>query len=305
MAWTPTPDIDAAVSRLIVRAREGAIGWAAEERDRLTSDLSRRGLLQSGAFLMGKEKLASQELERVGRAAISDVLQFFTQVFGAVPVESMPWIRDTLGSFIDRFANSLGTEAAADRQRQQVDPRGADEQIRRTAIALKRDLDIALAPLEIRAKLAQLTPPEREAQPSAVRYDAFICHASEDKNAVAVPLAERLKAAGYRVWLDRFELKVGDRLLEKIDEGILSSRFGVVILSPQFFAKKWTKRELAGLAAREDAEDRPMILPIRFEISQSQLASLSPTLAAILGVDWSEGIESVMAKLIAVLGRPE
>src|SRR5262245_61847227 len=97
-------------------------------------------------------------------------------------------------------------------------------------------------------------------------------------------------------------LKLGDRLLDKIDEGITTCRFGVVILSPAFFAKQWPKRELSGLAAREDAEDRTIILPVRVNLDQAELTKYSSTLAAILGVDWSAGLDAVVGQIVAVIG---
>lgn len=62
-------------------------------------------------------------------------------------------------------------------------------------------------------------------------FDVFISHASEDKAEIARPLAESLARAGLRVWLDEFELQLGDSLREKIDQGLSLSRFGVVVLS--------------------------------------------------------------------------
>jgi len=41
-------------------------------------------------------------------------------------------------------------------------------------------------------------------------HDVFICHASEDKDAVARPLAKALEARGLTVWLDEFQIKLGD-----------------------------------------------------------------------------------------------
>ena len=41
------------------------------------------------------------------------------------------------------------------------------------------------------------------------RWDAFISHASEDKDTVAIPLVAALQRAGLRVWLDQLELRVG------------------------------------------------------------------------------------------------
>jgi hypothetical protein len=51
-------------------------------------------------------------------------------------------------------------------------------------------------------------------------YDAFICHASEDKLPFVDELAETLRSRRLRIWFDRFTLTVGDGLGEKIGEFI-------------------------------------------------------------------------------------
>ena len=85
-----------------------------------------------------------------------------------------------------------------------------------------------------------------EADVDDLKWDLFISHASEDKESVAMPLAETLRAAGATVWLDAQELKLGDSLSAKIDDGLSRSRFGVVIISRAFLDKDWPKKELAG-----------------------------------------------------------
>ena len=85
-----------------------------------------------------------------------------------------------------------------------------------------------------------------------LKWDVFISYASEDKATVAVPLAEALRQAGVSVWLDAHELRIGDSLSAKIDEGLSLSRFGGVILSPAFLEKHWPKKEFAGLGAKEE-----------------------------------------------------
>ena len=62
-------------------------------------------------------------------------------------------------------------------------------------------------------------------------HDIFISHASEDKERFVRPLAEALRASGdVTVWYDEWELEVGDRLVERINDGLAHSRFGVVVL---------------------------------------------------------------------------
>jgi hypothetical protein len=135
-------------------------------------------------------------------------------------------------------------------------------------------------------------------------WDVFISHASEDKPAVTIPLANVLQRAGLRVWLDRQELRLGDSLLAKIDEGLANSRFGVVILSPSFFAKEWPRRELDGLVALEDAHARSQILPVWHEINKQELAKHSPTLAGLLAANTADGIAAVAGQIVEVVTEP-
>jgi len=93
------------------------------------------------------------------------------------------------------------------------------------------------------------------------KYDLFISHASEDKDFVR-PLAEALRAQRLAVWFDEFELKPGMGLRTSIDQGLLSSRFGLVVLSPAFFAKSWPRWELDGLVQLAHSRPEPTILPI-------------------------------------------
>lgn len=87
---------------------------------------------------------------------------------------------------------------------------------------------------------------EERTAPTTVGYDAFISHATEDKESVVKPLAKQLDRMGYRVWYDEFELTVGDSLRQSIDRGLGTSRYGVVVLSQAFFAKNWPQYELNG-----------------------------------------------------------
>jgi len=109
--------------------------------------------------------------------------------------------------------------------------------------------------------------------------DIFICHASEDKVAVARPLAEGLAARGLTVWLDEYELRIGDGLIRTVDRGLQHSTYGVVIISPAFLLKPWPQRELDGLTTRELAADRIVVLPIWHNVTAEDVREYSSTLA--------------------------
>lgn len=129
-------------------------------------------------------------------------------------------------------------------------------------------------------------------------YDVFLSHASEDKDAVARPLAEALKAAGLRVWYDEHMMMLGDNLRRSIDEGLSKSRFGVVILSNSFFNKQWPERELDGLTALEMGDGRKRIIPIWHGVGQAEVAAHSAPLAGILAASSSEGLQLLVRKIL-------
>ena len=139
---------------------------------------------------------------------------------------------------------------------------------------------------------------------SEKQWDVFISYASEDKDAIAEPLAQALRHAGIMVWLDQQELKLGDSLSEKIDEGLANSHFGVVILSQAFLNKHWTKKELAGLRAREE-EGRKVILPVWHGIAKSDILKYSPILADGLAATTGCGIEGVATQIVKVVFDPK
>jgi hypothetical protein len=134
----------------------------------------------------------------------------------------------------------------------------------------------------------------------AKEWDIFVSHAAEDKATVARPLAAALRRAGARVWLDEQELTIGDSLSEKIDEGLAHSQFGVVILSPAFFAKHWPRRELAGLRSREEQGEK-VILPVWHNVDKATISQFSPILADALAANTEQGIDNVAMKLLDVI----
>ena len=133
----------------------------------------------------------------------------------------------------------------------------------------------------------------------AMAFDVFICHASEDKAEVARPLANALRGRGLVVWLDEFELKIGDSLRRKIDEGTRDSGFGVVILSPAFFAKPWPQYELDALVGRENTLGSVVVLPVWHRVNQADVARYSPALADKIAAKTSDGLESVVDMIMA------
>jgi TIR domain len=109
-------------------------------------------------------------------------------------------------------------------------------------------------------------------------WNVFISHASEDKAAVAIPLAEALQERGVTAWLDKAELRISESLRRRIDQGLAASRFAVVVLSPSYFAKGWPQYELDGIVTLSVA-GKQNVLPIWHDLSHADVMEKTPSLA--------------------------
>jgi TIR domain len=146
----------------------------------------------------------------------------------------------------------------------------------------------------------QIRPADLKPTAPAKKWDVFISHASEDKDAIARPLAETFRARGLNVWYDEYTLRVGDSLRKSIDAGLAGSKFGVVILSPFFFNKHWPEQELNGLANRE-VHGKKVILPVWHNVDHEDVSAFSHTLADRIGVSTKKGLEHVVDELIRAM----
>jgi hypothetical protein len=132
-------------------------------------------------------------------------------------------------------------------------------------------------------------------------WDAFICHASEDKDGFVRPLATALRDSGLRIWYDESTLRVGDSLRTAIDNGLAHSRYGIVVLSRNFFAKPWPQRELDGLVSKEVLGVK-VILPVWHDISVEDVRRNSPMLAGLVAARSSDGLNAVVRQLREAMG---
>lgn len=89
----------------------------------------------------------------------------------------------------------------------------------------------------------------------------FLSYCHKDKK-FAKKLALDLKSRGVKVWVDFWEINVGDSIVERINSGIEENDFVAVILSPFSVESKWVKTELAAGLMKELDEKRVVLLPI-------------------------------------------
>ena len=78
-------------------------------------------------------------------------------------------------------------------------------------------------------------------------------------------LARQLVALKHNVWVDRWELKVGDSLTEKIEVALTQSSAVILVISKNSVDSLWCRRELTAALVREIEEKRSIILPCRID----------------------------------------
>jgi hypothetical protein len=78
-------------------------------------------------------------------------------------------------------------------------------------------------------------------------------------------LAEDLKRSGLDIWLDEWEIQVGDRITQKIEEGLNKANYLAVWLTRAGVESGWVQREWQSQYATEISSGRKIILPLLAE----------------------------------------
>lgn len=116
-------------------------------------------------------------------------------------------------------------------------------------------------------------------------HDVFLSHSAKDK-AVVRALAERLRADGLRVWFDEWEIKPGDSIPAKIEEGLDHSRVFVLCMSANASGSDWAHLE-AGTCGRGNLPFRdPLNKDRRFIPLRLDEALIKASLAQFLYLNW-------------------
>jgi len=124
-------------------------------------------------------------------------------------------------------------------------------------------------------------------------YDVFLSHNQADKPQVR-RLAERLKAAGLRVWLDEWVIEPGDIIALKVDEGLEQSRVLLLCVSPAALTSGWVALERSTAVHRDPANAGRRFIP--FLLGDCDLPD---TLRRYKYVDFREESEGAFAEVLA------
>src|SRR5262249_12399505 len=94
------------------------------------------------------------------------------------------------------------------------------------------------------------------------QYDLFLSHGSPDKPWVR-ELQRELDALGLRSFLDETDLKPGQNWVLGLSDGLLHSRFLILIMTGETLARPWVVHEWTGYMAKFGPTGR--VIPVVLE----------------------------------------
>jgi hypothetical protein len=123
----------------------------------------------------------------------------------------------------------------------------------------------------------------------------FISHRGSDLEP-AERLATLLRQAGHHVWLDAWELSIGDSIVEKINDGLEGATYLVLCYSESGVNAPWMGREWMSALARQLNGAGVRLLPVRLTggIPPALLADIK---YADLVTDWQKGVADLFAAI--------
>ncbi len=123
----------------------------------------------------------------------------------------------------------------------------------------------------------------------------FLSHSSIDK-----PLARRiatdLRAADIRVWLDEWDILVGDSISQHVQKGLDDSEYVAVLLSPHSVKSGWVEKEWQSQIGQEAASGSVVVLPLL--AAQCEIpALLRDKRYANFSSDYSNGFDELITSI--------
>ncbi len=125
--------------------------------------------------------------------------------------------------------------------------------------------------------------------------DVFIAHKGSDAKS-SETLAKAIRDAGYEVWLDTWEIALGDSIVGKMNEGLTKLKFLILCFSSDGVEAPWISREWMSTLARQLDGHSVKILPVRLS-GGNPPAILADLRYADLVADWDKGLGEILSAL--------
>lgn len=131
---------------------------------------------------------------------------------------------------------------------------------------------------------------------SEYQWDVYLSHASKNKPFVE-QVAIFLKDAGLKIWFDKWIIKAGDSIPEKIEEGLKGSARLILFLSPASMVSKWVGMERDAAYFLQNKK-KMSIVPVLLETCEINIL-----LESIKYIDFREPSSESCFQLLEACGK--
>lgn len=134
------------------------------------------------------------------------------------------------------------------------------------------------------------------------KHDLFLCHNKADKDWVR-DLGEKIESEEYdgrnlKVFFDEWDIRPGENIISKLEEGITESRFVGIVLSEPMLKAEWPKMEWSIAVYMDPSGRKGLVIPI-----WKGECEIPPSLMIRNFLNFSNNVESTKSfkKLLAML----
>lgn len=152
------------------------------------------------------------------------------------------------------------------------------------------------------SRVRDLQPIRWAAVARTQKHDVFLCHAWPDRQTDAKNVHDLLISNNVSVWFSEMTLRPGIDMRVAIDKGLVSSRIGIVLVTPAMLDKLSTDRSIASNELSALLR-RNLLVPVMHGVTFEQLDQVSPTLASRGGFSTAEEpIAEIVVKIAELVG---
>lgn len=133
---------------------------------------------------------------------------------------------------------------------------------------------------------------------------AFLAHATEDKP-LARQIAKALYDQGIQTFFDEWEIRAGDSIRQKLEEGLAACTHFLVLLTPVSIDKPWVNREMdAGFVGMVGGRNR--FIGLRAGVEPAALSPFLQTLLllSVQNATFDSDLERLVGDIYGVSRRP-
>ncbi|MGL1934232.1 MAG: toll/interleukin-1 receptor domain-containing protein [Fibrobacterales bacterium] len=133
----------------------------------------------------------------------------------------------------------------------------------------------------------------------------FLSHASEDKERFVIEFAKQLRSKGVDIWLDKWEMFVGDSLVDKIfEEGLKEAEAIIIVISENSINKPWVKEELNAAIVRR-ISNGTKILPVIIDDCEVPMSLVSTIWEKISNLEsYDNSVRTIVNSIFGLNDKP-